>query len=186
MFNTKCTKGGTVGTVRAQGNTDNLCPKRTRQRARSWCFTLNNHKENDVAHLTQEFGRFGNNKYIFQEEIGESKTPHLQRVINFKNAIAFNTVKKINNKAHWEKCKNLKAAIKYCSKEETRSGKQWSNGIESHELWKKKVPLMTYGEMCGDMLKQNLKDEDVNLKAALNRIQKDNLWLTDNYGYGDD
>lgn len=145
---------GTDGTTGHKGNTNNCASKHSRNRARSWCFTFNNHTRNDVAHLTQAFGQMGIKKYHFQEEIGESKTPHLQGVVNFQNPIEFNTLKSIGDKIHWERCKNLKASIKYCSKEDTRSGDQWSYGINPTELWQKPIPLMDHQKMLDDMCKQ--------------------------------
>ncbi len=154
MFNIKVKSQGTLGTTRHKGNTNKLCRKTRRQRARSWCFTWNNHTENDMAQLAQTFLKIGTQKYFYQEEIGEEKTPHLQGVINFKNPIDFNSLKKISDKIHWEACKNLRASIKYCSKEETRNGRQFSHGINNNELWHAPIPLMTHREMLDDMNKQ--------------------------------
>lgn len=99
----------TQGTI---GNTKN------RARGRNWCFTLNNYSQDNINTLTQL-----NCDYVFQEETGENGTPHLQGVLIYKNAISFNSVKKIIPKGHIEYCNNVKASIEYCQKEETRTGK---------------------------------------------------------------
>lgn len=151
-------KSDTVGTSNFLGNTNKKCRGGPRIRARSWCFTWNNYTMEDVTHLTKVFNYLEIKKYIFQEELSESGTEHLQGCVNFNNAVSFNTVVGINDKIHWEKCKNIKASIKYCSKEDTRNGKMWMHGIESHELWKKKVPLMTTKELYADMKRQMIAD----------------------------
>jgi hypothetical protein len=65
----------------------------------------------------------------FQEEKGESGTPHLQVVGSFKNARTFKCMKKKFPKAHIEKCNNLEKSIKYCSKLDTRDGIQFSSHV---------------------------------------------------------
>ncbi len=154
MFNIKVKNNGTLGTARHRGNTNKLCLKTRRQRARSWCFTWNNYNKKNLAHLAQQFSKFGISKYCFQEEIGESKNPHIQGVVNFKNPIDFNSLKKINSEIHWEKCKNLRASIKYCSKEETKNGERFTYGIKAEELWVKPIPDMSHEEMLRDMCSQ--------------------------------
>ncbi len=157
MFKSNYKKGGTVGTPRHTGNTKVVCRKGTRQRARSWCFTFNNYIEKDMAQLALDFQQIGIKKYCFQEEIGENETPHLQGVVNFKNPTEFNTLKKINPKIHWEKCSNLRASIKYCSKTDTRSGKTIHHGIKSNELWHKPI-VLSYKDMLKDMKRQMVED----------------------------
>lgn len=101
------------------GNT-NQAPKKSR----NWCFTLNNYTVEELTQITQ---RFRNEKYLFQEEVGEQKTPHLQGVIGFKNARSFNSVKKLIPRAHIEVCRSFAASVLYCSKEDTRVGTIYSN-----------------------------------------------------------
>ena len=156
MFNIKSKISDTLDTRGHIGNTSNMCHKRLRQRARSWCFTWNNYSKDNIDTLTHTFSVFGNNKYIFQEEIGKNGTRHLQGVVNFKNAISFFSLKKISSEIHWEKCKNLKASIKYCSKEETRSGKLYQSGIEINELWAKPI-VITHQDRLKHMEKEMMK-----------------------------
>lgn len=91
-------------------------------KSRAWCFTLNNFMESEVLKLQDD-----KYQYLFQEEVGENGTPHLQGVIRFKEPVRFSAVKKINGRAHWEKCKNWNASLKYCSKNETATGNRYTN-----------------------------------------------------------
>lgn len=89
-------------------------------RSRNWFFTLNNYKLEEIDDF-----KIGN--YVFQEETGENGTPHLQGSLFFDNAKTFSQMKKINGRCKWMVCGNKNRCIRYCSKEETRSGQGWSN-----------------------------------------------------------
>lgn len=62
--------------------------------------------------------------FAFQEEQGkEGETPHLQGVISCKYQMrtsSFGLPKQI----HWEKCRNICDAYKYCTKDDTRNGRR--------------------------------------------------------------
>lgn len=103
-----------------------------KSRARSWTFTVNNYEDEEVHNYTRTFDNLG--KYIFQEEMGENKTPHLQGVITFKNAKTFSAVKKIIPRAHIEKCKSLVASRLYCQKEDTRIGEIYTNIVPTEAV----------------------------------------------------
>lgn len=93
-------------------------------RKRNWCFTLNNYTPEDRLYLSE----LKDAEIVFQEETGESGTPHLQGVIFFKNARTLQGMKRIHNGIHWESMKGTKAqAIAYCTKEETRTGGIFAN-----------------------------------------------------------
>nr|QOR29567.1 replication associated protein [Bat associated circovirus] len=81
---------------------------------RNFCFTLNNYSEGDIASLPSL-----KYSYIcYGKEIGESGTPHLQGYIEFDNPKRLTTLKKINNKIHWETRKGTQMqAIQYCQKD---------------------------------------------------------------------
>ncbi len=116
------------------------------KRNRNWCFTLNNYTKSDIAQLHKEKHDLSLKKFCFQEEKGENGIPHLQGVIAYSNAKSFSSMKKLLPKAHWEKCRNLKAALAYCSKDETRFGETFTYNYtvvklmtkEEWELWVKK------------------------------------------------
>ncbi len=124
--------------VESQGGGNTIYPPK---RCRSWCFTLNNHTKKDVISISRLFSTYKIKKLIFQEEVGENNTPHLQGVIQFENQFLFENVKLMIPKAHIEKCRNIKASIKYCSKEDTKAGKCFTFGIKPRELYKANVKL---------------------------------------------
>lgn len=86
-------------------------------RSRNWCFTLNNYTEHDIDRLNEQ--NILNYTYItYGKEIGEQGTHHLQGYVEFKNAKDLKTLKKFNDRAHWEKRRGKQEqAITYCHKD---------------------------------------------------------------------
>lgn len=189
MFNIKCKKNGRLGRGLAESNTKQSLPKTLVKKRSSYRFTLNNYTENDPADLASAFLRIGNKKYVFQEEIcPKTKTPHLQGCVFFNNAIAFNTMKKINKRINWQRLDFPKAAIKYCLKSTSRKpgGRQWYNGINPKDYEEKPIiPLMDHKAMCKDMARQMIEDCKKELKEELDKLAYKNLWNSKNYGFGD-
>lgn len=105
-------------------------------RSRNWFFTWNNYEESDINLLIEYFGT--ETQFIFQEEVGDNGTKHLQGCFFFKNARTFGMIKnKLGEQIHLEILKNKKKAILYCSKRETRSGRVFQNmGIKIRETIK--------------------------------------------------
>jgi len=97
-----------------------------------WCFTLNNYEESDIR-LLCEIMEYECEWYIFQEETGESGTPHLQGTINLSKRQRLSQLKKWHNKIHWEWTKCVKASIEYCQKYESRSGNIYYKNIIINE-----------------------------------------------------
>jgi len=90
-----------------------------------WFFTWNNYPQNGVVILETLFKDICK-KYIFQEETGAKGTPHLQGCISLKKKMRwseFNLPKQIS----WFRTRNLKSAYNYCMKEDTRTGKIYSD-----------------------------------------------------------
>lgn len=122
----------------------------------NWCFTLNNYNDNDIEDLL-EFMKKKCKKWIFQEEIGENGTPHLQGFISLNKVSRLTTLKKLNNRIHWEVARDPGAAFGYCKKEETRNGKRWSSEkirepikiIKEEQLfdWQKELIEILNGEV---------------------------------------
>lgn len=111
------------------GNTEiSGSAKRQGLQALYYCFTLNNY---EVEHLETLFALLKSECewFIFQEETGQKGTPHIQGTLKLKKRQRITQLKHINPKIHWEKTKNVKAAVAYCLKEETRTGAQWIHGI---------------------------------------------------------
>lgn len=98
------------------GNTKQLSP------AVHWLFTLNNYSQTDIETIKTVCSK-SSKICIFQEEIGEEKTPHLQGYIAFKKKTRplnlFMNLKRI----HWEKDKGK--SKEYCLKENTRNGNRY-------------------------------------------------------------
>lgn len=92
--------------------------KVTDKRFRKCCFVLNNWTNEEYISITQEFNMAGY-KYIIGKEIGEiCKTPHLQGYVEFGKQVYFSTLKKLNNRIHWDSARGSRASnITYCSKQ---------------------------------------------------------------------
>lgn len=83
-----------------------------------WCFT-----SFDITDIWVDQFRCSDvlDKYVMQYEVcPETGREHLQGVCRFKTKKRLSAIKKIFPKCHWEKCKNIKKSIAYCSKEDTR------------------------------------------------------------------
>lgn len=117
------------GTTKAgSGNTNSLpVIDNIDKEYRSMFFTLNNYDDNDIKAIKAYFQGRKNILYVFQEETGENGTPHLQGCFKSKSSIKFSTLKNLNNRIHWERCRSWIQAVDYCSKEDTRSGEIYTN-----------------------------------------------------------
>lgn len=93
-------------------------PKKQSNQLMHWFFTWNNYQENDLETLETLFG-FLCHKFCFQQEIGETGTPHIQGVISLKKPMRW-TEFGLPKTIHWEKVQNLTKSYEYCSKIETR------------------------------------------------------------------
>ncbi len=101
----------------------------------NWFFTLNNYTRDDIVQLCTYFSH-----YVFQEEIGKNGTPHLQGCCHKRSR--FSSLKIEFPRVHWEVCKNLSAAKKYCTKLDTRNGKIYTKGFDI----KKQISIIDYFE----------------------------------------
>jgi len=139
------------------GNTRVIATKDTRNRRRIWAWTLNNYTEEDICMLSHNiWNNCPVNLYVFQEEVGEQGTPHLQGIVQFVNQVSFSTLKEFHNKIRWEyNKKKLPANIKYCSKEKTRTGEIYTYGNVEKFLWKDKPKnTMTDEDIMTDLRNQ--------------------------------
>lgn len=90
---------------------------------KQWFFTWNNYGDDGVERLETKFKEICKS-YVFQEETGENGTPHLQGCIVLKKAMRWSEFK-LPKEIHWEKTISQQSAEDYCSKEGTRTGKQY-------------------------------------------------------------
>jgi len=109
------------------GNT-NLPLKKLKQptQCKNWFFTFNNYCFEDIAILESKF-KIICYKYIFQEELGENGTKHLQGCIFLKKKMRFSEFD-LDKKIHWETTNNPKKAEEYCQKVNTRNGNIYKFG----------------------------------------------------------
>ena len=116
------------------GNTVSSSPsistKKQGSLAYRYCFTLNNYTQTDIDLIVPKLQELCK-KYIFQEEIGEEGTSHLQGAIWLITKKRITALKKINAQAHWEVMRNETASIAYCQKKDTRKpdGMIWRKGF---------------------------------------------------------
>lgn len=100
-----------------EGGNTVLPPLRQPAARKRYCFTLNNYSNDEKVNLALEF-RQSADGFIIGEEIGENGTPHLQGYVEFKIKKHLRTIKKINDRIHWEGARGDRMSnIKYCSKE---------------------------------------------------------------------
>jgi len=96
----------------------------SRVRSRCWVFTLNN-PEDDSLQLDWEGLRYR----IYQKEVGDNETPHLQGYVQWENPVGLPRCRRCIPRAHWEIAKgSLEQNKKYCSKEEGRLAGPWEHG----------------------------------------------------------
>lgn len=91
-----------------------------RSRSRAWCFTVNNPSEDTVAQLCLTLHNF---EYVFQLE--KESTEHIQGVMRYPNPM--DKWPDCGDGIHWERCRNWRASIKYCTKVRTRINGPWTN-----------------------------------------------------------
>lgn len=96
---------------------------RQRARSRCWFLTWNNIDESKLAQLDNIFVDC---EYVCQLERGENETKHLQGVIRYSNPRE-QVDQNIFQLCHWERCRNWKNAIRYCTKVDTRIDGPWTN-----------------------------------------------------------
>lgn len=135
-------------------------------KARCWTFTLNNYTEDEVNHI-QGLDCL----YVFQEETGEKGTKHLQGLLVYKNAISFASVKKKIIRAHIEKCKNKNASIRYCTKEESRTGMLYTNMTDKSYFGTNDTSIT-----CQNKVEKFEDQKRINRKKAFDEMNLDDIW----------
>lgn len=132
------------------GNTESssTCEKTKKSNTQNiyWCFTYNNYEIEKIELLVSALENICD-WFIFQEEIGEKGTKHLQGCMKLKKRDRLSKLKKIEGAIHWEVTKQITASMWYCSNKEKRSGKIWTKNckipiqvkVEEPYGWQKEV-----------------------------------------------
>lgn len=118
-----------------------------------WCFTINNYDDADVVRTWD-----GVKDAIWQAEVGESGTPHLQGFVRFSKNKRLSALKKVSPTAHWEVCKSVSASVDYCSKDDSRKDGPWTIGSPNGSQGKRKdidvaVERVANGDSLADIIK---------------------------------
>lgn len=112
-----------------------------------WFLTWNNYDEEWVMVLSMLDGLV---QWCCQEETGESGNKHIQGVLRFRREYTGRELHECVHGIHWEPCRNLVSAKKYCLKLKTRTGRTWVSGF--------RVPLVVKDPLEGKDLYQFQKD----------------------------
>lgn len=118
-----------------EGNTSSSPPTKSRgSQLINHFFTFNNYNDHEGGDPNNVYNILKNHpkvlKFVFQEEVGEEGTPHLQGnvICKPKQACRWSEFG-LSNAIHWEKTRKEKNAMEYCQKDETRAGKTYSWGF---------------------------------------------------------
>jgi len=123
-------------------------PQMPVERARGWCFTLNNPNgwdEVDKASL-----RTAAQYLCIGKEVGESGTPHWQGFCYFRERKSFLQVKEFFARAHWERQRGSNdQAIEYCQKD--GDWEEWGDRPRGPggqaDKWKEVLQLARLGKL---------------------------------------
>lgn len=143
------------------------------QRAKYWIFVINNpvvvaaEKGRGITCDTIPCGwrtKEAITYAIWQREIGESGTEHIQGYIAFVDQLRFNAVKELCPEAHWEVRKGTHTQAKqYSSKEDTREAGPWTIGDDAG------IPDKKGQRMDLVNLKLTLDNHDVPMREVANQ-----------------
>ena len=111
---------------------------------RNWCFTLNNPKDDEYP---ESWPLSSFKLLVYQVELAESGTLHLQGYAETVQPVRLAAMKKISPKAHWEKRMGTRLqAVLYCVKQESRlsgpnifTNNGWLQSITECENWVKNL-----------------------------------------------
>ena len=80
-----------------------------------WCFTLNNYTEDDDPL------KWPCQYVVYQKELSETGTPHMQGYMEFNTNKRISALKKIHGTAHWERRNGTQEqAIAYCKPDKNK------------------------------------------------------------------
>ncbi len=106
--------------------------------SKNWVFTYNTLMSQLQLSQFRDLCSDSSDKWVFQEEIGESGNHHLQGFISFRTRCRPKSKFKEHPTIHWEKCRDIKSAIRYCQKEDSRKKdcSPWLKGIIPYRVLK--------------------------------------------------
>ncbi len=117
-------------------------PKRTKRDVSSiWFLTWNDFPDNWQEKIRRLDGLI---RWCCQEETGFSGNKHIQGVCVFNRVWGMTGLRVRCHGCHWEICRNVVSAQKYCSKLKSRTGKVWVHGF--------RVPLIVKDPLEGKEL----------------------------------
>jgi hypothetical protein len=110
-----------------RGNTKTLTQKERNNQLSKHFMTFNNYTKSDIDTILDTMVPICK-EFCFQEETGENGTKHLQGCFLLKKKMRW-TEFGLPKKIHWEKIINWKSAVAYCSKDDTRTGEVYTQGL---------------------------------------------------------
>lgn len=148
--------------------------------AKNWCFTLNNYNEDDLSRLSiasDVLPKASVAYLLYQEEVGEAGTPHLQGFITFSTKKRIGPVKKVvGDRAHVEVAKGTPDANRiYCTKTKSRvPGTEPVIYGVFPGCKGQRTDIESYRDACqdGSMTKKRALDEFPNIAAKYPRFIK--------------
>ena len=106
---------------------------------RNWFITCNNWTQQTHDALLS----LKNCEYLFQHEVGEEGTPHIQGTLMFKNGRSWEQLRNQIGEYWFKRAKNKWACLNYCKKKETRIGEVYYTNIPKY-MRKKEFPYRFY------------------------------------------
>lgn len=95
------------------------------RKCRNWFITCNNWTQ-----LTHDnIVGLKNCQFLFQHEVGELGTPHIQGTLMFKNARSWDQLRKAIGEYYFKPAKNIHACLNYCKKVKTRVSDNYFTNI---------------------------------------------------------
>ncbi len=117
-------------------------------RSKSWGFTWNNPRDSWADDLLAVIRNAGASKWVFQKEVGENGTPHIQGCFQFsaqRTASSWQPqfILELGASPHWECVRNWKKMAAYCCKSDTAVG----DSVASEAKWRRVSPVDLWREV---------------------------------------
>lgn len=145
-------------------------------RARIWHIVINNFTPEDLKSWKELCDQ--SLKYVWQEEIGkDTKTPHIQGHIEFKNPKKWTTLCNKLPRACIKKVRNIKASEDYCKKLDTRAGEVHQKGFDKKQSLEERLLEIKYKDVVWKDWQKNI----INVIASTPDKRKI-FWILDERG----